>query len=79
MTKRQTEYLIYRHGSNGANQSLCNKAPVAIIVARSRREALEKVATERPDITVYNNQFLTATPQSHANADDWNSQIESIT
>ena len=30
MQTRTHEYLIYRHGSNSANQSLCDCAPVAI-------------------------------------------------
>lgn len=39
-------YLVYRHGSNSANQHLRNKMPVAIIDASSRAQACE---TERPE------------------------------
>lgn len=76
MAKKMTNYLIYRHGSNGANQSMCNKMPVAIVTAESKQAAKDAVALERPEITVYANQFLSAIPESTAPVGDWNAQLE---
>jgi len=36
---RTTTYVLFRKGANGANQSLCDRAPVAIVVAASKAEA----------------------------------------
>jgi hypothetical protein len=63
-----TNYLIYRHGSNRANQELCNKLPVAIVAATSRQEAC-RIA--RQSVIFYANQTAEAIPESKANATDW--------
>jgi hypothetical protein len=55
-------YAIYRHGSNAANQSLCDKAAVDVIEAETRQAALN-LAWERSNdnfYTIYYNQFLSA-------------------
>ena len=67
---RTTNYLIYRHGSNSANQSMCNKMAIAIVAATSKDAAIMKAVE---DHTVYANQFLSAVAESKANREDWNS------
>jgi hypothetical protein len=63
------KYLIYRYGSNAANQHLTPKMPVAVVEAESHEEAVQAVYdydNERivdrltESLTVYNNQYLTA-------------------
>ena len=66
---RLTNYLIYRHGSNSANQSGCNKLAIAIVEATSKGAAIRQAAE---DHTVYANQFLSAVAESKANREDWN-------
>jgi len=61
------KYAIYRHGSNAANQSLCNKMIVGTIQAGSREEACELM---RDKVTVYNNQWLSAVPFSRLGKKD---------
>ncbi len=72
-----TRYLIIRHGSNGANQSMREVAPVAIVEAKSREEATRTESDghcswlaldER--VTVYANQWLNAVPASRARIAD---------
>lgn len=63
-----TNYLIYRLGSNRANQELCNKMAVAIVAATSRQEAC-RIA--RQNVTFYANQVSEAVPESKANVTDW--------
>jgi hypothetical protein len=58
---KYTKYVIYRHGSNAANQSACLKKIVGTIKATSRKEACERMIDK---VTVYNNQWLTAVPFS---------------
>ena len=67
MGKRKYVYAIYRHGSNAANQSLCNKMIVGTITATNRKEACERMASR---VTVYNNQWLTAVPFSRLGKKD---------
>lgn len=64
-----TKYLIYRHGSNRANQELCNKMAVAIVAATSRQEAC---LIARQSVIFYANQTAEAVPESKASATDWN-------
>jgi hypothetical protein len=68
-----TSYLIYRHGSNSANQSMTPKAAIAIVEAANGEEA-KRIASENH--TVYNNQYLEAVPESKANKSDWNATEE---
>lgn len=69
---RTFNYVIMRHGSNSANQSMCDSMAIDIIVAHDRREALEialrKTASGR--YTLYTNQCLEAAPLSSLNKDD---------
>ena len=58
---RSYVYAVYRHGSNAANQSRCNKMVVGTIEATSRAEACKLMADK---VTVYNNQWLSAVPFS---------------
>jgi len=56
-------YAIYRYGSNGANQHLCEKMIVAVVEAKNREAAIKK-AKMKTAITVYANQYLSAVPMS---------------
>lgn len=56
-------WIVLRHGSNAANQSLCQTAVVGVVQARNKREAANKFAHS---VTVYANQFLEFLPQSKA-------------
>ena len=85
-----THYLVYRHGSNAANQSMTPKMAVAIVEARSQDDAIARVRTRHPslvtgyrdDMTVlpyvscYANQSFSAVPRSRANKDDWMQVVE---
>lgn len=68
---RTTEYVIYRHGSNGANQSMTLVMPIGIYsgtgknAIERRQDAQEKAAREH---TVYNNQWLDGVPSSRVSA-----------
>lgn len=64
-----TNYLVYRHGSNAANQPLCSKVPVAIVAATSKSEAC-RIAIQ--NVVFYANQVASAVPESKANTTDWN-------
>ena len=75
-TNKPTQFLIYRHGSNRANQSLCERMPVGVISARTRQEALENFVTEYPDVSVYANQYLSAVREADASVTDWNALAE---
>jgi hypothetical protein len=50
-------YIVYRHGSNAANQSMTPLMPVGIWEADSREEAIRRAAME---VVIYANQHLTA-------------------
>ena len=77
-----TAYLVYRHGSNSANQSLCDCAPVAIVTAISREEACRTESPDQPtvhdaawlaadpSVTCWHNQYFSATPVSRARSAD---------
>ena len=67
-----TSYLIYRHGSNFANQSMCSKLAIAIVDATRKDAAIVQAAE---DHTVYANQFLSAVPESKASREDWNAVV----
>jgi hypothetical protein len=69
-----TSWLIYRHGSNAANQSMVQKAAIDVIEADDAWTAKEKAAERH---TVYANQWLEAVPEEEADSDDWNAAIES--
>lgn len=47
-------YIVIRHGSNSANQSMCQEAVVGIIEANNKKEAKEEAYNKW---TFYNNQY----------------------
>lgn len=61
-------YIVLRHGSNKANQSMTQTAVIGSIEAKSREEARERFNDENPTVTVYANQHLGFVPQSKAKA-----------
>ncbi len=85
-----THYLIYRHGSNRANQSMTPKTAVAIVEARSQDDAVAKVRARHPSlvtgyrddmtglpyVSCYANQRFSAVPRSRANREDWMQVVE---
>ncbi len=58
-------YVLIRHGSNSANQPMCDRAPVAIVTA-ANREAARREFTGN----VYANQYLEVVPLSRARRAD---------
>ena len=67
-----TSFLIYRHGSNAANQSMTETAAVAIVDAANEDDA-KKIAGE--NLTCYNNQHFEAVAESdltEEQCEDWN-------
>ena len=64
---RNCVYVVYRYGSNAANQSRCNKRIVGTVKAGSRAEACRLMADE---VTVYRNQWLSAVPASKVGKTD---------
>jgi len=68
-SNKMTKYLIYRHGSNAANQRMCQTMPLAIIEAENKLKA--RVIAEDYH-TFYSNQSSEAIAESHASAKDWN-------
>jgi hypothetical protein len=81
-TIRTTEYVVYRHGSNGANQSMTSVMPIGIYsgtgrtATERRQDAQDKAAREH---TVYTNQWLDGVPASRVSADTkdtaWETQL----
>lgn len=79
---KTTEYVIYRHGSNGANQPMTQTMPIGIYdgagktAAERRADAIEKAASEQ---TIYNNQWLDAIPSARVGAEEkdnaWEHQL----
>jgi hypothetical protein len=61
-------YGIARHGSNGANQSMCERTMLTLVKASSQKRAKEIAAKL---YTVYNNQRLEAIPQSKLSQADY--------
>lgn len=64
---KMTTYIVYRHGSNAANQSRTQVMVVGFEDAPDRETAKEQMAQR---IEVYNNQHLTAKPASRASKTD---------
>jgi hypothetical protein len=62
-------FLIYRNGSNAANQSMCDRMAVAIVAANDAQEA-RAIAEE--NVLFYANQTSEAVTEEEADADDWN-------
>ena len=79
---RTVEYVVYRHGSNGANQSMTQTMPIGIYsgtgkTATERRHAAQEAAAQ--EHTVYANQWLDAIPSSRVSAAEqelaWENQM----
>lgn len=62
-------FLIYRNGSNAANQSMTPRMAVAIVTAQDADTA-RKIAEE--NLTFYVNQTSEAVAEEDADSDDWN-------
>jgi hypothetical protein len=62
-------FLIYRNGSNAANQPGCARMAVAIVTASDAQEA-RFLAEE--NVLFYINQTSEAVTEEEADADDWN-------
>ena len=60
-------YVVIRHGSNAANQSMCMRAVLGLQEAPSHTKARELVAQR---FTCYNNQHFELVPVSQARAAD---------
>jgi hypothetical protein len=69
----KTSYLIYRHGSNAANQSMTLKMAVGIVVADTYEEARKEALTQ---INCYNNQYLEVVEESESDEADWKDVLE---
>ena len=67
MKTKQIQYIVYRHGSNRANQSMTPVMPVGIWAAATREQAISAAAAE---VVVFNNQYLSAKPLSRASHAD---------
>lgn len=76
MNANTTVYVVYRHGSNGANQSRQNVAILGTLMASSREDAISR-AEDELRATVYNNQRLTAKPVSRCSQNDIREASES--
>lgn len=62
-------FLVYRNGSNAANQSMCNRMAVAIVTAENEWTARE-IAEQK--VMFYTNQSSEAVAEDKADSDDWN-------
>ena len=45
--KKLIEYVVFRRGSNSANQPMCELAPVGILYAHNEREAINMAYGEK--------------------------------
>lgn len=66
-------YIVTRHGSNAANQHMCQSMDVGWVEASNRKVA-EKRAWEKYGDACYNNQHLTVT--ARYTAERWNDLVE---
>jgi hypothetical protein len=62
---RAFDYVVYRVGSNAANQSMTHEMAIAVVSAPSREAACQAVR-DGGEHTVYANQHLHAVPASKA-------------
>lgn len=68
-----TDYIVYRYGSNAANQSMTPVMPVGAYSGTGRTAAERRTDAERQaaeEHTVYANQFLSAVPLARCSASD---------
>lgn len=68
-----SKFLVYRNGSNAANQSGINRMAVAIVTADTPEQA-RQIAEE--NLVFYANQTSEAILESEADVDDWNTVSE---
>lgn len=62
-------YVIFRHGSDKANQPMCDVAVLGTVEAQSQDRALDRAwLSER--WSIYANQYFTACPVSRCTASD---------
>lgn len=80
-----TNYTIFRHGSNAANQHLCERSAVCQVEARNRDAAVEEALDLEKEgrFTLYANQHLEALPTSRVSYSecediDLEEQMESV-
>ena len=66
-------FLIKRHGSNSANQPVCQVAVLGIVEAESFAEA-RQLATQQ--FGCYNNQHLEILGEDEASTEGWNEAVE---
>lgn len=72
-TTKATEYVVYRHGSNGANQPMTQAMPIGFYTGEgsTARERIEDACRKaEAEHTVYANQYLTAKPASRVSAEE---------
>lgn len=73
------EYVVYRHGSNTANQPMTQSMPIGVYqgwgatAADRRADALRQAEREH---TVYTNQSLTVAPAASTSVADFNAAVE---
>lgn len=65
--KREYTWVVVRHGSNAANQSMTPRAVVGTVTATNRVDAYAKAAQK---FTAYSNQHIELIPESRANKED---------
>ena len=67
------QFIVTRHGSNSANQSMTPSAIVGTVEAETKQEA--KSAAEA-GFNCYNNQFLSVAPSKDASEGDCQEALE---
>lgn len=76
---RETEYVVYRVGSNAANQSMTQTMPIGVYTGRGKR-AVDRLNDAydqaRAEHAVYANQFLDAIPLARVKAEDTDAAYE---
>lgn len=74
---KQIEYVVFRVGSNAANQPMCQRAPIGRVTAENPRAA-SFAAGEKYGQECYNNQHLECLAASRTRREDrdWLDEIE---
>lgn len=70
MQRERPTIVIFRHGSNACNQSMCNRELVAIVIGTTSYDKAKEVASKHVDCHCYNNQYLTGKALSHLNSEE---------
>lgn len=66
---KQIEYVVFRIGSNAANQPMCQRAAIGTVTASNPREA-SFAALEKFGSQCYNNQHLECRAYSRCGSED---------